>query len=770
MTSIFELRRLVLVFLTFMSLIFSLSSSAELKDKVGPSPAPGPKPAVQAFDFDYQFCRPLKPGEMTYNIYRNEHAKEAAQKMQLSAEAVGEGMDTWHWWVGVDNPGFWQDISKLTGGAHNYTNLRIDLLRLLMILPRAERFEKLGLINDPDCVAADKPDQFGLSLDRMKDGTLQWDPEKFGYSSGVIGIQLFKNEKFDPKNWSVQKYLNSPVTTEAPYKVGMACIFCHVGFDPLHPPANPAEPAWKNITSAIGNQYLREGMAFGLSLKDKSLIYQYLHTQEPGTSETSRFPTDSINNPTNINSIFRLTDRLKVAHVEKITQAQAAMIRSMYKNAGIEPDNIGGALGGTEAEPTIKVPHILTDGADSMGILMASVRVYVNEGMMHEKWYSSWPVNIFDLKSSLKRGFKPKEFDILGDIRQDPNSPWMQTERRMPNMATFLMSYDSFALKDSSDGKKFLSEDQVLLKEGKIAFAENCASCHSSKRPEPLPSEPGAQKKAWRELVLKKDFLEHNYLSDDDRHSVLEIGTNAQRAEGTNAQAGSTWGQMSSETYKEQRKPIIELVDHDADGKAIPLYNPLTQKYDLHWKGHQSFYRTPTLVSIWATAPYFHNNSLGLYNGDPSIKGRMEAFQDGMEKLLWPERRLGIKSIKVTNTETSLPDIFPGLQPHLKVFNDLDIKLMQLPKGTPINLLMNLDPKNAPELMEAYIKGVLGGKSRSQLKSFINRRREAGMAAMQAKMLELNTCPDFIEDRGHTFGAKLSDREKKALIEYAKYF
>lgn len=754
------------------------SAFGELKDKVGPSPSPG---AAKSFEFDYEFGRPLQPGEMTYNIYRREHAAESAKRLKLSPEAVGDGMDTWHWWVGVDNPGFWQDLTQLTGTKHNYTDFRIDFLRLLMTVPRSERFARLGLINDPDSVAADHPDQFGLTLDRMKDGTLQWDPEKFGYSSGVIGLQLFKNEKFDPKKWFLEKYLAEPATVQPPYKVGMACVFCHVGFNPLNPPQNPAEPKWTNLSSTLGNQYLREGMAFGLNLKDKSLIYQYLFTQEPGTSETSRFPTDSINNPTNINTIVRLIDRLKVAHVEKITPAQATMIHSMYQNAGIADDNIGGSLGGTKEQPTIKVPHILTDGADSLGILMASVRVYVNEGMMHANWYSAWPVNPFDLGASVRRKFQPQEFDIENKWRKDPNSPWMQTERRMPNMATFLMSYVSYPLGEAREneaaptaaakpGKAYMTRNESVLREGKTAFAENCASCHSSKRPEPMPQAPADQLKAWRELVFRKDFLEDNYLSDDDRHSVLELGTNAQRAEGSNAQAGSTWGQMSSETYKEQRRPMIELVDHDAQGAAIPLYNPLTGKYDLKWTGHQAFYRTPTLVSIWATAPYLHNNSVGLFNGDPSVKGRMAAYQDGMEKLLWPERRRGLQSIKVTTDETSLPEIFQGLQSRLKRFNDMDMKIMTFPKGTPVNLLLNLNPKFGPELLEAYLKGVLKGEPRSHYKGLINRRREAGMDALKRKMLELNTCPDFIEDRGHTFGSKLNDSQKLALIEYMKYF
>ncbi|MBC7712199.1 MAG: hypothetical protein H7177_02610 [Rhizobacter sp.] len=714
------------------------------------------------FDFDYEFGRPIKKGEMIYNDYREKHAEENYKRVGVSKEAIMDGMDTWHWWVGVDNPGFWDDLVNLSGGAHNYTNLRIDLFRLLMITPRAERFNRLGLINDPDTVAAEKPDQFGLTLDRMKDGSLTWDPNVFGFSSGVIGIQLFKNPKFDPKKWSVQKYLADGKGMETPYKVGMSCVFCHISFNPINPPANPAEPEWENLTSTMGNQYLREGMAFGPNLNHHSIIYQYLSTQEPGTSETSRFPTDSINNPTNINSIFRLQDRLKVAHIEKITPAQATMIKSMYKNAGIQLDNIGGQLGGTVKNPTMKVPHILTDGADSMGILMASARVYVNEGMMHKEWYNSWPVNPWGITKSIVRGFKPAEFDIIGKWRKDPNSPWMQTERRMPNMASFLMSYDSFPLKNAKDGVKFVPKDDKVLNKGKIVFAENCASCHSSKMPDAnLLKTPESAHKAWVDLVMQKDFLDNNYLSDDERHSVTEIGTNIQRAEGSNAMAGSTWGQMSSQTYKDMRKQQIILKG---------LYNPLNGKYDLIWKGPNAFYRTPTLVSIWATAPFFHNNSLGLYNSDPSVKGRMEAYEDAMKKLLWPAERLGVKSIKVTSEQTNLPDVFPGLGSKLKRFDNMDLKIMELPAGTPVNLLMNVNPKHLPAVMTAYVKGVLAGENEKKFNSLVNNRREAGITAMKKKLLEVNTVPDFIEDRGHTFGEKLPNEDKLALIEYMKTF
>jgi hypothetical protein len=46
-------------------------------------------------------------------------------------------------------------------------------------------------------------------IDHMKDGSLTWDPAVFGYSSGVIGLQLFLNKKFDASKWSAKKYVES---------------------------------------------------------------------------------------------------------------------------------------------------------------------------------------------------------------------------------------------------------------------------------------------------------------------------------------------------------------------------------------------------------------------------------------------------------------------------------------------------------------------------------------------------------------------------------
>jgi hypothetical protein len=740
-------------------------------------------PAAEGVQVEYTFGRPVRADEHTYDWYRRTHADAGAARYGIPANIIGDGMDTWHWWTGEDNPGFWREITKATSSAPgNLLGVKVDFLRVLNSVPRSKRFELMGLINDPDTVAADKPDRYGLMLDRMKDGTLTWDPDTLGYSSGVIGLQLFVNKKFDPQKWSLAMYLQDPSSVEPPYNVGMTCAFCHVSFNPSRPPADVHEPKWDNIVSNIGNQYFREGMLFGYDTARDSFVYQYLATQEPGTSETSRFSNDFINGPVMMHSIYRLPDRLKLAHIEKITPGQRELIESMYQHTSLKLDDPGGALGGTAAEPTIRTPHVLSDGADSMGLLMASARVYVNEGSMWQTWVKTMALNPFDLKESMARNFATKEFDLIGEVRKDPNSPWMQTEKRMPNMATFLGTYDSFPLKDALEpprvgktpksGGDFLTSDPAVLRRGKTAFADNCAQCHSSKRPANLTGNADQQKEAWRQLVLTDDFLTDNYLSDDERYPVSELGTNAARALGTNAVGDHMWGQMSSLGYKQMKEEPAALRDFDKDLKPLDLYNPLTGKYDVKFNGPKAYYRTPTLVSIWATAPYLHNNSVGEYNGDPSIAGRIAAYEDGMSKLLWPERRRGLGSVKVTTEDSKLPDLFPllkTLDPELAAF-DFEPELLRVPRGTPINLITNVHPKDVKSVLLTYVDGVLDGRPKSEFSRLRIVNHAKGQVAMLKRLLEVSTCPDFIEDKGHYYGHNMSDEDKRALIEYVKYF
>ena len=93
-------------------------------------------------------------------------------------------------------------------------------------------------------------------------------------------------------------------------------------------------------------------------------------------------------------------------------------------------------------------------------------------------------------------------------------------------------SFGSLGRRRAASGQDYLTTDPAVLRRGKIAFADNCAQCHSSKQPANLPSDPELRKGAWRQLVLRDDFLVDNYMSDDHRHPLSELGTNAARATG----------------------------------------------------------------------------------------------------------------------------------------------------------------------------------------------------------------------------------------------
>jgi hypothetical protein len=169
----------------------------------------------------------------------------------------------------------------------------------------------------------------------------------------------------------------------------------------------------------------------------------------------------------------------------------------------------------------------------------------------------------------------------------------------------------------------------------------------------------------------------------------------------------------------------------------------------------------------------FFNNSVGVYTGDPSVAGSMTAYQDGMTKLLWPELRPGIRSVKVITEDSKLPDLFPMLKEQLPEFADLpdlELGLLRVPKGTPINLLMNVHPKDIKSVLQAYVDGVLQGEPRTRFAELRTKNHDAALQRMMDKLLEVNMCPDFVEDRGHTYGHELSDQDKQALIEYMKYF
>ena len=649
------------------------------------------------------------------------------------SDAEIKGRNAWHLWS-AGNDAFWDEVACRTGGF-------VDLLKTLDSRRRGTRFAELGLMNEPGFRQATKPDEFGLWLDERESETLSPIDEKvYGRSSGVLGLRLFPNPKFVGKaqeDWKAELFYNDPQYTVnpelvRPYRVGVACSVCHVAPHPLHPPDDPEKPGWNNLASVIGNQYLHEGRVFGAGARQGTFFWEMLNTQPRGTSDTSRLATDNINNPSAINSIFLLRERLRIAHEENLS---------------------GETLLLPETQARMKVPRLIKDGADSVGFPGAVLRVYVNTGLFHGYWLETHQL-LYGLTQQ-------KPFSIRR--ARDDSPQWRATAAMVPNLKRFFQRIEPMHLADAPGGDAYLTHDQTLLDRGKTAFAQQCAGCHSSKQP------PGeiADRKAWF-LAQSNDpeFWKDNFLSDEKRHAVTDVQTNAARAMATNATAGHVWQWFSSDTYKSPGAPA-----------AIEVWNPYAEANETFTvpADGRGYYRTPSLVSVWATAPLLHNNSLGRFTGDPSVKGRMEAFQDAIEKLLWPEKRLGRDSIWRTSAESQI-EVPGALIPEeirkllgTAIEGDGVFRLGPIPKGTPINLLANIDPQAEPAELIA-----LGDKIREVLQQIRDQNLDPEATRLLMKhelapmFFQLSKCPDLIEDRGHLYGTTLPNADKLALIEFLK--
>jgi hypothetical protein len=595
------------------------------------------------------------------------------KQLQLELDEI-KGRNTWLMWCG-GNERLWDWLAQHSYGFLDFLKIVGSPSTEVARDKRAKRFKELGLINEPGCQPTEQADSYsGLFLEQPDPKSHQPREDVYGRSSGVVGLRLFKNPAFTDdarKKWDVKKYFedksyfNDPNLVR-PYRIGMSCAFCHVAPHPLNPPADPANPQWENLSSVIGNQYWRTRAVVGSLLSSDNFIYHVLDSQPPGTIDTSLVASDNINNPNTMNAIFELRERLRRAGAF----LESAEREHFENSLGIDGTKLGENNPERQSSVQLKlpsvlpgipdpsqnpraVPRVLLDGADSIGVWGALARVYLNIGTYSERWNQ--------LHNPLI-GFVPQKPFRISDC--DENSVYWQVNKiRTPYLAKFfLKSTVAMRLKDAPGGTDFLKKDSSgnaagvpwdpALKEGRRVFAENCIACHSSKQPDFFeqvnaadllnllhkPEHPFYAK--YREWALaaveKKEFWQENYLSTDRRVPVNLIGTNAGRALATNAIAGHMWEDFSSDSYK-QLEPVgkIQIFNPYKSSSGQETFN---DSFDAPGGG-RGYYRPASLVSVWATAPLLHNNSVGIFNGDPSVKGRMEAFNDAIRKLLVQARR-----------------------------------------------------------------------------------------------------------------------------------
>jgi hypothetical protein len=699
------------------------------------------------------------------------------------------GRNTWMLWC-AGNEDFWDWLAQEGYGV-------LDFLKVLDSRKRGSRLRDLGLVNQPGMRGTDRPGPFGLYLDVVEeplgedlvaddayaagrapryehtgerlesDGV---DPLVYGYPSGVIGLRLFPNPKFGSEAaqwWNAEAFYADPAyakdpRTVRPLLVGMSCVVCHIGPHPLNAPADAEEPEWENLSCIIGNQYFKPSAAFGGRVERANFLWHFLAAQQPGTIDTSMVSSDQINNSNAMNAVFELPGRVARARLNP-AEAQGSVAQT---------------LPGEGRENRV-IARVLMDGADSIGLAGALLRVFENIGMYHDEWnrcsnpvigmVPQRPFSIdasrsnslyWRVNESFRAGFLQKFFlwekrDTSGGAT---NGKRIQCSTAAMHLGDALVPTSDGAgrvpLAESADPKYLRHWDRERGARGVKVFTEHCIVCHSSKQPDGFRVEfahapPGGAK--WDELPVRAEgltlpfafadwdafkrspayrdytaragritgngepakmdeFLADNYLSTDLRIPVSLVGTNSARAVGTNAMEGQVWAEYASETYK--TLPAVG---------PIHCYDPFSKRETTYAPpgGGPGYYRVPSLVSVWATAPLLHNNALGLYVPDDdvthrvSVAGRLEMFDDAIGKLLWKEKR-GRTPSGLNGLREAAPTAWRGADPGWIFRTDVETEL-RIPRGHIRRLITGALPGFVPPWLASQALAILDHPARLPL-------------------------------------------------------
>ena len=820
-----------------------------IEKKEGPKPGTVPDEAKAAgrtpqslagADEDYY-------GDMDYGVTKKNPALVQQRLAKYvpnisAADAVRRtaiGRNNWNVWT-AGNDRLWDILSVSSFG-------NLDLLKTISSHPnlkakRANRWQYLGLVNEPCFKQATGPrqDRYGLWLDERISGP-DCGPDPFeneqkypgvkygargqnglpvgsyyGYGTGIMGLRLFPNPNFDAAaaaKWDAERYYNDPSYYQSkdlvrPYRVGMSCGFCHIGPNPSNPPADFENPKFENLNSNPGAQYFWIDRIFDWDPDQANFIFQLFHTSRPGALDTSLVSSDQINNPRTMNAIYNLDARLEIAKAWGTEKLTGGSLDNKQFNDYVPA---GTALTQYYTPPdTVRTTHVLKDGADSVGALGALNRVYLNIGLFSEEWLLHF--------TPLLGGRNITPIPIK--TAREQSVYWNANEMQTPDVALFFLATATPDYLATAPGGGGHMADAALIPRGKVVFAEHCARCHSSKLPPATLAnyfKPGCigpdYMKCWNDywqhtktpqfkaemtaIVNAPDFLVNNFLSNEVRVPVTLLETNACSPAATNAIEGDIWDNFSSGSYKSLPSVGKVIVHHPYTGQPSEWEVP---------GGGRGYTRPASLISLWSTAPFLQNNSVGPFDGRGTVEGRMASFNQSIVEMLWPEKRQGngpgpyqtrsgqpLPGIIDGTTATSYLKIPPGyLPPELEKFKgglswllpsvfygDGSIEAGPIPKGTPVNLLSNINLK-APIGDLLGLGKVLFKDLRKLPRNATDEQAREVFKNAVPKLLAVSKCPDFVVNRGHYFGTQylpktegetpLTDDDKHALIAFLKTF
>jgi hypothetical protein len=750
-------------------------------------------------------------------------------------------------------------------------NVLIDWYRVLNAKERNDRFAAWGIINDPGCCvpgsdrcpAKSLDVTYGLEWcpgdeellafvgrDGYRDPACDYkeapvdgaDPHHkakdqrqsscdlaFGTSTGALGFRKFPNPRFDKARWlkvngslaswegyrgriskdpkSSDSEMNrlADGSIEPPFLIGTACGSCHISFDPLNPPEDAANPKWENLKGALGNQYSRVSEILTSGMSGKTLEAQMFAHARPGTSDTSAIPTDQVHNPGTMNPIINTKVRPTFSGESVNKWRKVAACTQGDANCWCEPDRDGKCWKRGVATETVH--HILKGGEDSIGALEAIQRVYFNIGSCSEQ---CWLNHLTDLRQLDPQGrnFGQTPFDI-GQCRRDcPN--FRAIEDRLPNILDFLLSKEADAtdLAQAQENARRKSNPKAVystadlerdlnkqfspgtVARGREVFAETCARCHSS-----ISETAGGAFKNRDFRAPGPKGMRADWMGSDEATLASGVGTIRCRALHSNHMKGHVWEEYGSDTLR-ARAPDPDIKEpHD---------------------GGRSYYRNISLLSVWAHAPFMHNNAIGpelcgkpSNNGndfyrspyvdannktlaadkapacwayDASVDGRFKLYVASMEELLNPAKRVPKLSRFDQDVRIALgPRTWDGSEEK----QVLGFTLV-LPEGTSVGGLASFQHKAfVNDIIQAKLKPdelntrlvkqfgeVEGKKVATELNAITGEIAKDPARLVDAirrypHLVEIySSCTANIENQGHPFGEGLPDRDKKALIAF----
>jgi hypothetical protein len=215
-----------------------------------------------------------------------------------------------------------------------------------------------------------------------------------------------------------------------------------------------------------------------------------------------------------------------------------------------------------------------------------------------------------------------------------------------------------------------------------------------------------------------------DWLGNDEPVPFHVIGTNKCRALHDNHNQGHIWEEFASETYKNRPSPgsVPRVLNRMVPGLGGTRWG------ERRIEGGPGYLRNISLLSVWAHAPFLHNNAIGeltyLPDGtiDYTVRGRVRQFEMAFEELMMSDN----PAVEPSRPQKiSRPDRPIRLAP--REDGQGPIKL-PVPAGTPIAHFTSSDP-HSPMFMK---------------------------------------CDDRVENKGHQFGVDLSDADKLALREFLK--